>query len=74
MPFTPLQLKHRSEWQRDYLEKRYRSTGAAMPRQSAIDSARMHDYGITVRYEHWQPDDSERPAGVSDTYRTPPLW
>jgi hypothetical protein len=51
-----LRLKHRPEWQRDYLEKRYRQRTGQPKRTSAIDSARRHAFGITVRYEHWQPD------------------
>ena len=76
MPLLKSRFKPRPYWQREALREKYDATLPTPNRHkrtSPIQLSRMRDYGIELR-QHWQPDDSERPAGVSDTYRTPPLW
>jgi hypothetical protein len=43
-------------WLHDERQARYTPLAITGKRTSAIDSARRHAFGITVRYEHWQPD------------------
>lgn len=74
MPFTTLQLKHRSEWQRDYLEKRYRSTGGSVPRQSPFAASREHHTRLGFTIRAWQPvHPTDNPSGMDTGTGQAPL-